>query len=84
MSTGATDPGADPAMGSEHRYLVRPGTTVRVRTRFDGGWSSGFEVADTIEEDPPGVRYRLRRKSDGVILPALFSDEDLAPLSTPT
>jgi hypothetical protein len=56
-----------------------PGTRVQVRNRFDGGWSSSpFEVAETLEPTPTQVpRYRVRRLSDGVVLPADFAGDEL-------
>lgn len=57
-----------------------PGGRVAVRSRFDGHWCPGFEVNDIIEEAAPGVTgYHLRRPSDGVVLPAVFPQEDLIP-----
>jgi hypothetical protein len=55
---------------------VRLGEGVQVRNRFEGDWVQGFEVAE-VEEDGDGTRFRLRRSSDGVVLPALFSAADL-------
>lgn len=46
------------------------GTKVEVRNGFDGSWSRGFEVAAADEEG-----YRLRRLSDGSVLPRSFPDE---------
>jgi hypothetical protein len=43
------------------------GTKVEVRTRFDGTWSQGFEIAD-VEDDG----YRIKRMTDGTVLPSLF------------
>jgi len=51
----------------------RAGTKVEVRTRFDGTWSPGFEVAEVVE---PGG-YRIRRMADGVVLPSLFDDSEV-------
>jgi hypothetical protein len=48
------------------------GTVIEVRTRFDGHWARGFEVATT-----DGQGYRVRRQSDGRELPAQFSDQDV-------
>jgi hypothetical protein len=53
------------------------GTGVEVRNRYDGRWSAGFEIAD-IERDllsSPG--YRLRRRSDHAVLPAVFDASQL-------
>ncbi len=55
---------------------VQPGTRVEVRQRFDARWSRGFEVAERLDENGLS-RYRVRRKSDGSILPALFDEDDL-------
>ena len=55
---------------------MRQGTRVEVRSRFEAAWSRGFEVVEQIAEDR-GLRYRLRRRSDGSILPVLFDENDL-------
>jgi len=55
---------------------VQPGTRVEVRSRFDQRWARGFEIEDQVDDQ--GVRrYRLRRRSDGSVLPALFVDDDV-------
>ena len=51
-----------------------PGTEVEVRNRYVRGWSGGFQVA-AIDRD----RYRIRRRSDGVVLPAAFTSTDVRP-----
>ena len=56
--------------------FVRPGTRVEVRSRFEAAWSRGFEVAETVQEGI-GSRYKVRRRSDGSILPVLFEEADL-------
>ena len=58
---------------------LTPGTRVQVRNRFDGGWSSSpFEVAEALDPSPTEVlRYRVRRLSDGVVLPADFVGDDV-------
>jgi hypothetical protein len=43
-----------------------------VRNRYQGTWVRGFEVAEFTPEG-----YRLRRLSDGSILPELFSRDDV-------
>jgi len=45
-----------------------------VRNRFDGHWSRGFEV-----DGAEAGSYRLRRRSDGSRLPAVFAPEDVRP-----
>jgi hypothetical protein len=46
-----------------------------VRTRFDGRWSRGFEIA-AIERN----LVLLRRHSDGTVLPRSFEIGDVRPL----
>lgn len=48
---------------------------IEVRNRFDGSWSHGFEIVEHVAGTDP--RFRLRRLSDGHILPALFSADDV-------
>jgi hypothetical protein len=74
MSTTAA--GAGPATPTTSSP-IDAGTSVEVRARFDGRWCAGFEVAERIEADSAPVTYRLRRTSDGSVLPALFTDDDI-------
>jgi hypothetical protein len=55
---------------------MEQGTRVEVRSRFDDRWSRGFEVAEVVREGE-GARYKLKRRSDGSVLPALFVDDEL-------
>src|SRR3954452_19087562 len=43
-------------------------TAVEVRCRFGERWVDGFEIYEVLHNDL-GVRYRLRRRIDGVVLP---------------
>lgn len=52
------------------------GTRVEVRSRFDDRWSRGFEVAEVVDEGGR-ARYRLKRRSDGSLLPTLFVDDEV-------
>jgi hypothetical protein len=54
------------------RPRLEPGTKVEVRSDFDRAWSSGFEV-DEITDDG----YRVRRRSDGHVLPVAIGAEDV-------
>jgi hypothetical protein len=49
---------------------IRPGTVVEVRTRFLRSWACGFEVVSV-----DGDQARLRRRSDGTILPVTIPFE---------
>jgi hypothetical protein len=42
------------------------GTQVEARSGFDGSWQHGFVVEEVTERG-----YRLRRESDGTLLPEL-------------
>ncbi len=42
------------------------GTHVDVQSQFDGSWQPGFVVAEVT-----AIGYRLRRESDGEVLPEL-------------
>ena len=50
------------------------GDAVEVHTSFNDSWARGFEIA-AVE----GSGYRLRRTSDGVLLPGPTGPEDLRP-----
>jgi hypothetical protein len=52
---------------------MHSGIPVEVRSRYDGRWSRGFEIAEELGADA----YRVRRLSDGSVLPAEFSPEDV-------
>ena len=49
---------------------------MEVRSRFDQAWARGFEVAEQVAADEE-LRYRVRRRSDGSVLPALFADHEV-------
>jgi hypothetical protein len=55
---------------------VHPGARVEVRSRFDQRWARGFELVEVVS-DAGEDRYRIRRRSDGSVLPALFIDDDI-------
>lgn len=52
--------------------LIESGARVEVRRRFDQAWATGFEVASA-----GGDGYRLRRRSDGAVLPVAFPAADV-------
>jgi hypothetical protein len=66
------------ASGEVEATWLPQGTPVQVRDRFEFAFRSGFEVS---EYTPAG--YRLRRRSDGVELPAEFAVNDVRPESKP-
>lgn len=51
------------------------GTPVEVRNRSLATWSEGFEVAERA-----GSGYRVRRRSDGYVLPTVFGPTEVRPL----
>ena len=50
------------------------GDRVEVHTQFNDTWAEGFEIAQLIPEG-----YRVRRLSDGSLLPGYTSEADLRP-----
>jgi hypothetical protein len=65
---------------NEHDAKWLPlGTPVRVRDRFEFAFRSGFVVSKATSSG-----YRLRRRSDGVELPADFAANDVRPESAGT
>lgn len=52
---------------------MKTGTKVEVRDRFARAWRRGFEVAESVD----GEGYRIRRLSDGAILPVVFSGDEV-------
>ena len=69
MTNGVID-----APSSFSSSLLARGTPVDVRNRFVGAWSHGFEIAERV-----GAGYRVRRLSDGTVLPDVFPEEDIRP-----
>ena len=61
---------------------MAPGSSVEVRSRFDGGWVRGFHVA-AVERTAEGEAYRLRRASDGTLLPVAFRGSELRAPAPP-
>lgn len=55
----------------------RSGEPVEVYNAFSGDWSTGFVVAEAT-----GTGYRLRRISDGAVLPAVFDPTDVRRTTT--
>lgn len=51
------------------------GTPVDVRSRFVGTWSRGFEVAEQVDHHG----YRVRRVSDGAVLPDVLDEREVRP-----
>jgi len=72
-ATGVTNGLIDAARSTPETPLA-PGTRVDVRNRFVGAWSHGFEIAEQVRDG-----YRVRRMSDGSVLPDVFPDDDIRP-----
>jgi hypothetical protein len=58
-----------------------PAAHVAVRTRFLGTWAPGFEVVEPVLDDDSIIGYRVRRLSDGEVLPSWFSVNEVIPRS---
>jgi hypothetical protein len=64
---------SDPGGADARTDHYPPGTRVEVRSRFEDTWTTGFEVA-SVDDD--GM-YRLRRLSDGSVLPTRTGPDDV-------
>ena len=64
-------------------HYLATGVPVAVRCSFEGTWSPGFEVAELVLETGGGAGYRLRRLSDGTLLPVIFPIQDVIPRGGP-
>ena len=51
---------------------------VRVRSRFDGRWSHGFVLVDK-RNDHLQQQFKVKRVSDGAVLPGVFSSDEVKP-----
>ncbi len=54
---------------------MRNGEKVEVFCRFTDSWAAGFVIHEVVEDG-----FRLRRSSDGSLLPGLTGLDDLRPL----
>jgi len=50
---------------------------VEVRSRSDGRWTAGFQVAERTAQG-----YRLRRLSDDTVLPVEFSPDEVRDIGS--
>lgn len=73
MPSGLSGPSRSRA---PHQRDLIPGAAVSVRSRFEGSWVRGFEVAEVLDT-ATGTCFRLRRTSDGAVLPALFGTDEV-------
>lgn len=67
LTAPATKDNNPPADAS---HLPVPGRAVEVQNRFTGAWCSGFEVTEVVADH----NYRIRRVSDGAVLPGTFDE----------
>ena len=57
---------------------------IEVRSQFGNRWVSGFAVHEVILGDDGSVGYRLRRATDGFVLPAVFPEADVRAADSST
>lgn len=57
---------------------------IEVRSQFGNRWVSGFAVHEVILGDDGSVGYRLRRGTDGFVLPAVFPESDVRAADSST
>ncbi len=57
---------------------MKKGVRVRVRSAFDGSWVGGFVLEEEVrDENGKIIGRKVRRLSDGMVLPKLFPPEDV-------
>ena len=67
---------AEARRASMNGTATRPTDHVEVQCRIEGQWIDGFEVFEIIQDG--GLRrYRLRRLSDGVVMPVQYAARDV-------
>ena len=54
---------------------LEEGELVEVHTKYNDSWVKGFEIAEVVEGG-----YRVRRTSDGSLLPNLTGEDDVRAL----
>lgn len=57
---------------------LRPGDKVQVRTRFDGGWAGGYEIAG-LNGDGGEAEAQVRRLCDQSVLPVTMPLSQIRP-----
>lgn len=67
---------APSASGESLGAAAAAGTPTEVRNRFDGRWAPGFRIEE-IEDHQGEVVVRVRRLSDGYLVPAWLPAEDV-------
>jgi hypothetical protein len=60
------------------RHLT-PGAPVSVRSSFEGAWCSGYQIAEVVKDGDGVAGFRLRRMSDGAVLPPVFPLSEVIP-----
>jgi hypothetical protein len=74
--------GSLPATPEKVIDVREPDTAVEVRCLFGDRWVDGFEICEVIKDNGADIRYRLRRRVDGVVLPELFDAADIRHVET--
>ena len=52
--------------------VLQVGDQVEVHTKYNDSWVGGFEIAEVLDGG-----YRVRRTSDGSLLPNLTGEDDV-------
>ena len=75
-------PGGDPNAPRPIGGTIAPGPVavdgrIEVRSQFGSRWVSGFAVHEVVLGEEGSLGYRLRRLTDGFVLPAVFPEADV-------
>jgi hypothetical protein len=71
-ASSAVSGGSLPDVGVTVADTLQVGDKVEVRRRFDSQWARGFEIVEVTDGG-----YRVKRLSDGEVLPVLFEHDDV-------
>ncbi|MFM7270917.1 MAG: hypothetical protein ACKO2C_04705 [Actinomycetes bacterium] len=68
---------AKPIGGSISPTPLAADGRIEVRSRFGNRWVDGFAIHEVVLGGDASVGYRLRRVTDGFVLPAVFPEDDV-------
>lgn len=73
----APDPRTVARGAADTMRRMERGSRVEVRSTYDNRFARGFEIVDVVGENGESPSYRVRRRSDGSVLPKLFPADDV-------
>lgn len=56
---------------------MKAGTKIEVRSQLDQSWAKGFVIEAVIDRENNDPEYKVRRLSDGMLLPRTFTQTEV-------